>query len=699
MTAFFLGSFASGYSQTALPIYTDHLVNGFQDWSWATRNLTNSSPVHSGSQSIRVSAAAYEGISFHQSDFDATLYSSLSFWANGGPGGGQVLQIYAEYGAASGPAFAIPALPANTWKQFVIPLSALGVADKTNLNRITWQLTSGSGIFYLDDIQLNPKPAPSLVHIEVNAAQAIRPVDSRWFSANAAVWDGNFDTPQTISFLNEMGLTALRFPGGSLSDQYHWASNKSLDNSWQWQTSFANFVHVATNAGVQAFITVNYGTGTPEEAAAWVRDSNVTNHFGFKYWEIGNENYGDWETDSNTFPHDPFTYANRAADYIQQMKAADPTIKIGVVVTTGENSYSNQYTLNHPALNPRTHELNYGWTPILLATLKNLGVRPDFVSHHVYPEYTGQESDPLLLQSTRNWASDAADLRQQITDYFGDDGTNIELLCTENNSNSGQQGKQSTSLVNGLYYADSLGQIMKTEFNAFVWWDLRNGTDTSGSMDSTLYGWRTYGDLGMINGLSTKHPTFYAAKLMKYFTRSGDSVLNASSDYLLLSSYASRHANGAVSLLVINKDSTANFNARIALDGFAPDETATIHSFGIPQDEAARTNGPSVAQDIAVSDFSGAATNFDYSFPPLSLTLFTFAPEAPGLVALPVNGNNAFVFQLQGQPSVPYVLQTSTDLNTWISVETNTLSGSAMNFTNTISSGAKQQFWRAVWMR
>ena len=59
-------------------------------------------------------------------------------------------------------------------------------------------------------------------------------------------------------------------------------------------------------------------------------------------------------------------------------------------------------------------------------------------------------------------------------------GTNIELLVTENNSDSGPDGKQSTSLVNGLYLADSLAQLMKTEFNSFVWWDLRNGTDTSG---------------------------------------------------------------------------------------------------------------------------------------------------------------------------------------------------------------------------
>ena len=149
--------------------------------------------------------------------------------------------------------------------------------------------------------------------------------------------------------------------------------------------------------------TVNYGTGFTNEAAAWVAYANAstgptrslwawiptginwqtagywatlrasaplgtddgknflrisrTAPLGFKYWEIGNEEYGSWETDSNSLPHDPYTYALRARDYIRLMKAVDPTIKIGVVVTPGEDSYAN-YT-NHPALNARTGQTHY----------------------------------------------------------------------------------------------------------------------------------------------------------------------------------------------------------------------------------------------------------------------------------------------------------------------------------------------------
>ena len=80
-----------------------------------------------------------------------------------------------------------------------------------------------------------------------------------------------------------MGCLTLRFPGGSLSDEIDWATGTSGTNTWQWTTSFADFMRVATNASAEVFITVNYGTGTPAEAAAWVRHANITNKCGFKY--------------------------------------------------------------------------------------------------------------------------------------------------------------------------------------------------------------------------------------------------------------------------------------------------------------------------------------------------------------------------------------------------------------------------------
>ncbi len=690
-------------AQTPLAIYTDSLVNSWQDWSWNTiRNLNYSGTyVHSGTASISATITnGYSALSLEHSGFDSTPYTNLTFWINGGPTGGQLLQVYAELttsgGGPAGATISLPKLGTNTWQQITLSLATLGVAKQPNFTRFSIQDRSGAPepTFYVDDIQLTANPPPSLVHVGVNAAQPLRAADSRWLGLNTAIWDGYFDTSYTSNALNELGTTILRFPGGSSADDYYWATDTSGTNTWTWGTSFNSFIHIATNAGVQAIITANYGDGTPQEAAAWVGCANITNHCNFKYWEVGNENYGTWENDTNVYPHDPYTYAIRAAQYITQMKAVDPTIKIGVPVVTGEDNNNNGYT--NTVYNARTGTYHSGWTPVVLATLKSLGVAPDFLVYHVYPEYQ-TDSDPVLLQDSSNWAPDAANLRQQITDYVGTGGTNIELLCTENNADADNGGKQSTSIVNGLYLADSLAQLEKTEFNSFVWWDLRNGQNTTNAdFDSSLYGWRTYGDLGIIGNANTRYPTFYTFKLMQFFARPGDSVLNATSDYSLLSSYAARKADGALAVLIINKDSVTNLNAQITFTNFSAWTNVTARSFGIAQDEATRTNSTVPgAQDIATNSYASAGANFTATLPPYSLTLFTFAPAAAQLQSS-LTSDGQFVLQVQGQAGVPYVIQTSPDLANWNSVSTNLLTGNVLNLTNPIPA-SPQQFWRVVW--
>ena len=517
-------------AQSDQSIYADALANGWQNWSWATVNLSNTQPVQAGSDSISVNATAYQALYLHQTAFDSSLYSNLVFWINGGPTGGQLLQVQATLSGTAQAVVTLPALAANTWQQVSIPLSSLGVQSKPDFDGFWIQDRSGTTqpAFYVDTISLKAVAVPSVVNITVDTTQTGRMVDARMFGVNAAVWDGVFDTATTIGLLDEMGNQALRFPGGSLSDDYHWATNTTDSNTWQWSTSFAQFAQVATVTGAQVFTTVNYGSGTPAEAAAWVQSANVTNHFGFKYWEIGNENYGSWETDNNVRPHDPYTYAQRFKDYYTQMKAVDPTIKIGAVAITGEDTYAN-YT-DHPALNPRTGQQHNGWTPVMLATLRSLGVTPDFLIYHRYPEAPGAESDQGLLTSSGTWSTDAVDLRQQLTDYLGGAAAGVELDCTENNSVYSNPGKQTTSLVNGLFVADSECAAMSTEFNAVMRWDLRNGQETGNNNSSALYGWRLYGDYGEVDsadpaGPADRYPTFYVAKLLQNFARGGDHML------------------------------------------------------------------------------------------------------------------------------------------------------------------------------
>ena len=625
----------------SLIVYSNALVSGFQSWGAATVNFTNTAPVHGGNRSISVTCTSGSAsLSLHNpAGFDSSPYTNVSYWLNGGSVGGQTLKVTCRLTTGGSlPTYILPApLVANTWQQILIPLAALGVANTKTLTGFTLQSTSGAqATFYVGEITLVPPPAPTLVHLTADAATPVRTVDARLFGMNSGPFDPVLDSTTTTNELKRMGCLTLRFGGG---DDYHWATGTSDTNTGVWSTSCGNFYHVATNLGLQAIITVNYGSGTANEAAGWVRSANVTNHCGIKYWEVGNECFGSWEIDSNIPPHDPYTYAVRAQSYFSAMKAADPSIKIGVPALAGEDEYANN--TNHPATNPRTGKTHNGWTPVMLATLHSLGVTPDFLSYHYYPEGTMAECDPILLQTARNnWTNDAASLRQQITDYLGAPGSNTELLCTENNSESGSSGKQECSLVNGLYLADSLASLMQTEFKACCWCGLQFSSvktpGSGGSFDPSLYGWRLYGTQGVMNEttcptypafLTNCYPPYHAFNLMHYFAQPGDTIVKTTSDYLLLSAYAARRTNGTLALLVINKDAACTFSAQIALTNFVPRPTATVCSYGIPQDEAARTNATPAAQGVAgPTDYPGVSALFTNSFPPYSLTLLTFAP-------------------------------------------------------------------------
>ncbi|MGO8838143.1 MAG: hypothetical protein ACLQAH_11405 [Limisphaerales bacterium] len=139
-----------------------------------------------------------------------------------------------------------------------------------------------------------------------------------------------------------------------------------------------------------------------------------------------------------------------------------------------------------------------------------------------------------------------------------------------------------------------------------------------------------------------------------------------------------------------------NLDAQIVLTNFVPWTNATIQSYGIPQDQAAENNAAASLQDIAMTNFPTAGANFTYVFPPLSLTLFTFAPGPSALSVLGVSPGQVELL-LHGQPGTPYVLQSSPDLKAWTPVSTNKLVGNTLNITVPVSISSPRQFFRAVW--
>ena len=153
----------------------------------------------------------------------------------------------------------------------------------------------------------------------------------------------------------------IRWPGGNVAQDYRWLwgigprdervtwSNLSWKNEPEpGDFGTDEFVMFARAVGAEPSITVNVeGRGaTVEEAAAWVEYCNgpatskygamraANGHaapFGVKYWEVGNEIWGNWVRGHS----DAETYARNYNRYAKAMRAVDPSIKL---IAVGDNN-------------------------------------------------------------------------------------------------------------------------------------------------------------------------------------------------------------------------------------------------------------------------------------------------------------------------------------------------------------------------
>jgi hypothetical protein len=105
--------------------------------------------------------------------------------------------------------------------------------------------------------------------------------------------------------------------------------NKNLSFTWDFD-AYMKWIQAYPNAA--PMVCVNYGTGTPQEAAAWVHYANKVKNYGIKRWQIGNETSGNWEEAGCVSARQ---YATRFVAYAKAMKAEDPTIEIEGPVLAG----------------------------------------------------------------------------------------------------------------------------------------------------------------------------------------------------------------------------------------------------------------------------------------------------------------------------------------------------------------------------
>ena len=128
----------------------------------------------------------------------------------------------------------------------------------------------------------------------------------------------------------------------------------------------------------------------------------------------------------------------------------------------------------------------------------------------------------------------------------------------------------------------------------------------------------------MVSPSNSCYPTFFVGKLLKYFARGGDQIVPAASDSMLLSAYAAQRTNGALTLLFVNKSDAQEARAEVQLGVSGARRDATVYSYGIPQDEAARMEHGS--GDVAQTQLGTVDATFTCVLPPYSATVVVLAP-------------------------------------------------------------------------
>jgi alpha-L-arabinofuranosidase len=194
-------------------------------------------------------------------------------------------------------------------------------------------------------------------------------VDERIFGGflehiGRAVYEGVYDPHSSqadehgfrkdvLKDLKELAFTAMRYPGGNFASGYHWLNGVGPLSSRPVLQDLASlsiepnqfgtdeFIRLARKMDWTPMLTVNLGTGTPEEARDWVeycngpagtrfsdlRGKNASAEpYGVKLWGLGNELDGPWQQG-----HVPASqYALLAQQAAKLMKDTDPSIELVV---------------------------------------------------------------------------------------------------------------------------------------------------------------------------------------------------------------------------------------------------------------------------------------------------------------------------------------------------------------------------------
>lgn len=228
--------------------------------------------------------------------------------------------------------------------------------------------------------------------------------------------------PDVVALVRTMSMPLLRFPGGNFVSYHHWRDAVGPTDlrptvpNYAWGGLDYNifgtdeFMNFCQKVGTRPHITVNTGTGTAEEAAAWVEYCNgdITTPMGrlrarnghpepyhVTLWEVGNESFAAWQGGF----HGSDENARRFAEFAPAMRAASP-IPIELIASGSNFDFAEPgIGYDHTAADRRWHD----------QLLKQAPDQIDYISLHSLPE------NEVLLEHVTDEEAHNAVLAQVVT--------------------------------------------------------------------------------------------------------------------------------------------------------------------------------------------------------------------------------------------------------------------------------------------
>jgi len=467
----------------------------------------------------------------------------------------------------------------------------------------------------------SPQTASAQVGVEFGEVGIMWLDDVTMVDANVT---GVVIDPTILNKIREIGPTTLRFPGGVLSDKYDWETDigPSLGGSW----SFDRFMLVVQALNATPVVTVNYGFGSPKEAADWVAYANApsdgSNYWGslraayghaapyyVQYWEIGNEVYAGGITNGTT-------YANDFIKYVQQMKAVDPTIKVGADMPESINN---------------TNGLSWAKPVLTIA-----GPYMDFIVYHrYYPRYPSSfDTYYGTMAATYDLQSRNQEYLNLIAQLLPQKAGKIPIAVTEYNAFYDYDHPRGATLEAGLLVADCLLYFVSHDYVSMATiWDLINQPDVPP-------GGYPFSIINNFLNLSAR-PTGYAIEMftshfgVELVSASVNSptfnvtqqvgVVEPTNNVPYLDAVVSV-SNNTLYLIVINKHYSSNIQTTITVNGFVPQQDAKIYALDGPDTDSSNEYVPDTVT-ITPSAFNGASSMFTYTFPAHSVTSIELTKE------------------------------------------------------------------------